>query len=474
MNASIARLFGFVVLLFALLTLFTSRWTVFDATALNNNSLNARPVLQERTIKRGRIFADNGEVLAESVPAPGGTWTRRYPTGSLFAQAIGYFNAVEGQTAGLERHQSSELDGTSSSGLASIFGTLDTSGQVGDDVYTTLDPTAQQVAVSELAGRPGAVVALDPRTGAVKVLYANPTYNDNAPNAPGGTQFDAALQSVGLPPGSTFKIVTTTAALDTGTYTPDSIINGNSPIIESGVTLANDADKSWGPITLTEALTNSVNTVFAQVGEKLGVDTMATYMKRFGFYSTPPLDFPADEMAASGERGPNGHLLSPTSNLIDVGRMAIGQDKLAVTPLQMAMVTAAVANGGKLMAPHLTAKVVNPDGIPVQTITPSVYNQVMKSSVASEVTAMMTDVVEEGTGTAANLEGVQVAGKTGTAQVGPPSSDLDDPWFIGFAPVVHPRVAVAVALESIPNGYGGVYAAPIAAQVIKTLLAEGQ
>jgi peptidoglycan glycosyltransferase len=472
MNGAIARLFGLIVVLFGLLVVFTSRWTVFDATALNNSSVNARPSLQARTIKRGRIFADNAEVLAESVPAPGGTWTRRYPTGALFAQAIGYFNVFTGQRAGLELDRSSELDGTSSSGLGSLFGTLDPSGQVGDDVYTTLDPTAQQVAVNELGARAGAVVALDPRTGAVKVLYANPTYDDNAPSAHGGTQFDAALQS-GFPPGSTFKIVTTTAALDTGTYTPDSIINGNSPIIESGVTLANDADKSWGPITLTDALTNSVNTVFAQVGEKLGVDTMATYMKRFGFYSTPPLDFPADEIAASGERVAHG-LLSPTSNLIDVGRMAIGQDKLAVTPLQMAMVAAAVANGGKLMRPHLTAKVLNQDGIPVQTITPSVYGRVMKPSTANELTTMMTDVVEEGTGTAANLEGVQVAGKTGTAQVGPPGSDLDDPWFIGFAPVSDPRVAVAVALENIPNGYGGVYAAPIAAQVIKTLLAEGQ
>jgi len=443
---------------------------VFDATALNNNSVNHRTLYAEKTIKRGRILADNGDVLAESVPGPGGTWTRRYPTGPLFAQAVGYAVVANNQYAGLELSRNSELNGTPS-GLGSIFGTLDTSGQVGDDVYTTLDPTAQQVAVNELAGRAGAVVALDPRTGAVKVLYASPTYDNNTLE---GTQYNAALES-NFPPGSTFKVVTTAAALDTGAYTPDSVINGNSPVTVSGVPLHNDGDLSYGPITLTKALTYSADTVFAQVGEKLGVDTMAAYMQRFGFYSTPPLDFPADEMAPSGVCcGADGRLLSPTSDQIDVGRMAIGQGHLAATPLQMAMVAAAVANGGTLMRPHLTAKVVDPDGVIAQTVAPSVYSRVMKPSTASELTAMMTDVVEEGTGQQANLEGVTVAGKTGTAQVGGPGSDIDNPWFIGFAPVSDPSVAVAVELEKIPNGYGGQYAAPIAAQVIKTLLAEGQ
>ncbi len=469
MNQAIARLFGVVVALFILLVVFTSRWSVFDATALNNNPLNKRTFLIGLTIKRGHILADNGAVLAESVPASGGTWTRRYPTGSLFAQTVGYAVADENRYAGLELSRNGVLVGAQS-GIGSVFGTLDTSDQVGNDVYTTLDPTAQQLAARELAGRAGAVVALDPRSGAVKVLYANPTYDDNPPVT--GDQFDAALQS-GFPPGSTFKIVTTTAALDSGAYTPASIINGNSPITESGVSLENDGNQSWGPITLTKALTYSVNTVFAQVGDKLGIDTMAAYMKRFGFYATPPLDFPADEMSASGEKL-GGRLLSPTSGQIDVGRMAIGQDKLAVTPLQMAMVAAAVANHGTLMTPHLTTKAVNQYGQVVQGVSPTVFSRVMKPSAASELTAMMTDVVEEGTGTAANLEGIQVAGKTGTAQIGAPGSDLDDPWFIGFAPVSDPRVAVAVALENIPNGYGGVYAAPIAAEVIKTLLAEGQ
>ena len=477
MNTAILRLFGFCVILFALLVVFTSRWTVFDATALQNNPLNRRNFLAELTVKRGRILADNGQVLARSVKGPGDTWTRTYPTGSLFSQAVGYLIADKGESAGLERSYSGQLRGAPS-GLQSIFGSFSSGPQVGNDVYTTLDPTAQRVAVAQLAGRAGSVVAIDPRTGAIKVLYSNPTYDDNDPNAPGTSQFDSALQS-GFPPGSTFKVVTSSAALNTGQYTPNSLINGKSPLIVSGEPLENDGNISWGPITLTKALTYSVNTVFAQVGEHLGIDTMAEYMKRFGFYSVPPLDFPKGEMTASGERiyTRNGsRLLPPTSGLIDVGRMAIGQERLAVSPMQMAMVASAVADNGTLMAPHFATKVVNPDGQIVQTVQPRVYSRVMAPKIAHELAQMMTDVVEEGTGTAANLEGVgvQVAGKTGTAQIGVVGSGLTQPWFIGFAPVSDPKIAVAVTVNKTLGGYGGTVAAPIAAQVIKTLLAEGQ
>jgi peptidoglycan glycosyltransferase len=470
MNRAILRLFGFFVILFALLVAWTSRWTVFDATALQHNPLNRREFLAELTIKRGRILARDGEVLARSVREPGGTWSRTYPTGSLFAQVVGYSNAALGQSAGLEQSQAAALRGAPS-GITSILGNFSNGPQVGNDVYTTLDPTAQRLTVSELAGRDGSAVALDPRTGAVLALYSNPTYDDNHPDAPGSSQFFSALQS-GFPPGSTFKVVTGTAALNSRLYTPLSLINGNSPIMVSGVPLTNDYNQSWGPITLTKALTYSVNTVFAQVGERLAIDRMAAYMKRFGFYSVPPLDFPTDEMTASGERL-GGRLLSPTSGLIDVGRMAIGQDKLAVSPMQMAMVASAVADSGRLMTPHLVAKVVNPDGQVVQTVQPSVYRRVMRPAMAHQLAQMMTDVVEEGTGTAANLSGVRVAGKTGTAEIGPPGSNLTQPWFIGFAPVDHPRVAVAVTVNRTAGGFGGTVAAPIAAALIKTLLAEG-
>jgi peptidoglycan glycosyltransferase len=471
MNAPIARLFGVVVLLFTLLIVWTTRSTVLDSKALQDNSLNKRTLIDELKIKRGRILADDGTVLAKSVRAPGHTWDRTYPTGSLFAQAVGYSNLREGEATGLELSRGRELRGIQT-GLSSVFGQLGGSTQVGDDVYTTLDPTAQKLARSQLAGRAGSVVALDPRTGAVKVMYANPSYDDNHPasTANGASRFDRSLQG-NYPPGSTFKVVTAAAALDTGRYTRYSIVNGNSPVTVSGVPLENDGNTSYGPVTLTKALTDSINTVWAPVGEALGRQTMTRYMKRFGFYSKPPLDFPPDEMAASGEKTPSGKLLLPTNRRVDVGRMSIGQDKLEVTPLQMAMVTAAVANHGTLLAPHLANRVVNQDGQTVEAIRPTVYSQVMKPSTAQALSQMMTDVVEEGTGQGANLLGIKVAGKTGTATVG---TNIDDPWFIGFAPVDNPKVAVAVALEHIPNGYGGQYAAPIAANIIKQLLSEGQ
>jgi peptidoglycan glycosyltransferase len=469
-NGPIVRLFGLVVFLFALLVGWTTRWAVIDAKSLQQNTLNERTLIDEQKIKRGRILADDGTVLAHSVPAGGGSFTRTYPTRSLFSQSIGYSNLAEGQAAGLELSRGPELRGLQT-GITSIFGQL-TSQRTGDDVYTTLDPKAQRVALADLAGRAGAVVALNPQTGAIKAMIANPSYDDNNPTAPcpDSCQVNRALQAA-YPPGSTFKVVTAVAAIDSGMYTPDSLINGNSPITVSGVPLFNDTPQPWGEISLTTALVNSVNTVFAQVGQSLGIQTMADYMKRFGFYQLPPLDYPPGEMYASGERR-NGKLLSPTSGLIDLGRMSIGQDKLAVTPMQMAMVAAAVANGGKLIAPHFTDRAVDQDGRTAETVQPTVFSQVMKPSTASQVAQMMTKVVEEGTGQPAQLGNISVAGKTGTAQIGIVGSNLTQPWFIGFAPVQNPKVAVAVTVERTLGGFGATVAAPIARDVIKTLLSE--
>jgi penicillin-binding protein A len=473
MNAQIARLFGFIVALFALLVVFTTRWTVVDKSSLDNNALNRLTLIQELKIKRGRILADDGTVLAKSLPGAGGTWKRTYPTGSLFAQAIGYSNLAQGQAAGLELSDGAYTRGLQT-GLNSVFGQL-TPHRVGDDVYTTLDPKAQQVAVQGLAGQAGSVVAIDPRTGAVKVMYSNPSYDDNAPNvnAPGTTTFNRATMA-SYPPGSTFKVVTSTGAIDSGRYTPSSTVNGNSPVTISGVPLSNDNNQSWGNVDLTTALTYSINTVWAQVAEGLGRGTMTDYMKRFGFYSKPPLDYPPGELRSSRPYSPAGKPYPPGSPNEDIGRIGIGQGGLLVTPLQMAMVAAAVANGGKLMVPHMTVRVVNQDGVTVKTIDPTVYNQVMKASTAQQLGQMMTKVVEEGTGTAAQLGGISVAGKTGTASIGAPGSNLTEPWFIGFAPVDHPKVAVAVTVDKTQGGFGGTVAAPIAKNVIQTLLSEGK
>ena len=473
MSAQIIRLFAFIAALFALLIVFTTRWTVIDKSSLDNNSLNHLTLIQELKIRRGRILADDGTVLAKSVAGPGGTWNRSYPTGPLFAQAVGYSNLAQGQAAGLELSDGSYTRGLQT-GLNSVFGQL-TPHRVGDDVYTTLDPKAQRTAVQDLAGQAGSVVALDPRTGAVKVMYSNPSYDDNKPNvnAPGTTTFNRATQA-GYPPGSTFKVVTATGALDSGQYTPSSTVNGNSPVTISGVPLSNDNNQSWGNVDLTTALTYSINTVWAQVAEHLGRGTMTDYMKRFGFYSKPPLDYPPSEIRSSRPYSPTGRAYPPGSPQEDIGRIGIGQGGLLVTPMQMAMVAAAVANGGKLMVPHMTARVLDSTGATVKTISPSVYNQVMKTSTAQQLAQMMTKVVEEGTGTAAQLGGISVAGKTGTASIGVQGSNLTEPWFIGFAPVNNPKVAVAVTVDRSQGGFGGTVAAPIAKDVIQTLLSEGQ
>jgi penicillin-binding protein A len=473
-NAPILRIFVLVVVLFALLLVWTTRWTVIDAQKLQNNPLNVRTLIDQLKIKRGEIIADDGTVLAKSLRGPGGLWRRFYPTGPLFAQAVGYSTAAAGDTAGLEQSLATDLRGRQT-GLSAIFGQLGGSPRVGDDVHTSLDPKAQRVAVAGLAGRAGSVVALDPRTGAVKVMYSNPSYNDNRPHAtgPGISTFNRATQAH-YPPGSTFKVVTATAAINSGKFTPSSVVNGNSPKLISGVPLQNDLNQSFGNIDLTTALTYSVNTVWAQVAEAVGRVIMTKYMRQFGFYAKPPLDFPANQLGISRPYSPSGVPYPPGSPQEDIGRIGIGQGGLLVTPLQMAMVAAAVANGGKLMAPHFTTRVVDPSGVTVQTIQPTVYRQVMKPGVAAEITQMMRRVVEEGTGTPAQLGGISVAGKTGTASIGPSGAGLTEPWFIGFAPVGNPKVAVAVTIERTQGGFGGSVAAPIAKAVIQTLLSEGQ
>jgi peptidoglycan glycosyltransferase len=258
------------------------------------------------------------------------------------------------------------------------------------------------------------------------------------------------------------KTVTAAAALDSGRYRPDSRVNGENGKVISGTPLDNFGGEDFGDVDLTTALTNSVNTVWATVGEELGKGTMADYMARFGFYDDPPLDYPDEQMVPSGEYGPRGRLLSPDSGQIDVGRMAIGQDKLLVTPLQMATVAQTIGNGGMRMEPRLVEKVLDPDGRTIDEPLPEEAERVMSEDTAAQLGAMMRNVVEQGTGQAARLEGVDVSGKTGTAELGDGTDDL---WFIGFTD----ELAVAAMLERQTGGTGGGCAAPIAAAVLKAL-----
>jgi peptidoglycan glycosyltransferase len=474
MNAPIARLFVVVVVLFGVLVGFTSRWTVFDANALRDNPKNHRELIEEQQIRRGLIRAGDDSVLARSLRQPDKSYVRTYPQGRLFSHAVGYSYVRQGR-AGLERFYDDDLSGRKTE-LGSLIDRLSGSEQEGDNLLTSLNPAAQRVALQQLGGRKGAVVALDPRSGAIKVMASVPGYDPNT--VKNQRQFSALNRDTdapllnrttqaGYPPGSTFKVVTAIAAIDSGRYTPDSRISGRNGKTISGVPLNNDAGESFGDITLTEALTKSVNTVFGEVGEKLGKATMKKYMDRLGFGAPVEVDRPRDERASSGERV-HGRVVPATNGAVDVGRMAIGQDKLTVTPLQMAMVASAVANGGKLMKPRLGDRIVDRDGRTVRHLVPEEMAQVMSPQTASQVGAMMGQVVKEGTGTAAALEGIDVAGKTGTAEVDRPCGP-NQLWFIAFAPAQDPRIAIAATVEC-GTGFGGTVAAPIAKAVMQELL----
>lgn len=479
MNRQIVHLFGLTIALFAVLVVFTSRWTVLEAASLEDQALNKRPLLEQQQVPRGLIVAGR-EVVARSTPTGSGprrVYERSYPTGELLAHAVGYAYIDRDET-GIEKSRNDALTGRLDE-IGTIFRELRGDAREGHDVVTTLDPAAQRVAYDALAGRAGAVVALEPSTGRIRVMASAPSYDPNR------VSDDAYFESLNddeearplvnrttqtaYPPGSTFKVVTAAAALDSGELAPDAIVDGSSPAEISGVPLANAGGVSYGPIDFTTALTNSVNTAFARVGEQLGAGTLLEYMDRFGFGEDPHLDYPDDQMAASGVRDADGLVESG----FDVGRVAIGQGgaegQIQATPLQMALVAATVGNRGRLMRPRLVERVVAKDGRVEERVEPALQAQAMKPESAGQLAAMMGNVVNEGTGTAAALSGVDVAGKTGTAEIA--GGDLNQVWFIGFAPVESPRYAIAVTLEDQPIGTsGGRDAAPIAAQVLQTLL----
>jgi peptidoglycan glycosyltransferase len=480
-NAPILKLFGLVLVLFAALAGMTSYNSVINAGAYRNNPENTRPQIEEQRIHRGAIRARDGSVLARSTLQPSTLYARSYtPEGAIFAHAVGY-DFLRTSRAGLEREYNDELTGKRNE-FTSILDELRGRPRVGDNVVTNLDPRAQRVAIKALNGRKGAVVAIEPATGKVRVMVSTPGYDPNNLDAKGvfaKLQSDAARSPLlnratqaGYPPGSTMKVVTAAAALDSGEFRPDSTVDGMSPIVISGTPLSNFSNEQFGPITLTTALTHSVNTVWAQVAEKLGHERMAQYMTRFGFGSDPPMDYPDGQMRPSGVFDVRRQKVIPASSRrVDIGRVGIGQERLLVTPLQMATVAATIANGGMRMKPHLADRIVDQDGRTVRRIAPEQAERVMSSGSAVSLAQMMSKVVQEGTGVGAALQGIQVAGKTGTAELNI-AQQINQPWFIGFAPAHKPRIAVAVTIENVrgPQSQGGIVAAPIAKQVLQELL----
>ena len=474
MKTPIVRLYVFFGLLFAVLIAFTSRWSVFEAKALRDQGLNHRDELTEQRIHRGTIRTADHELIAGSRKRSDGSYRRRYPLGELFGHPVGYSYANL-DSSGLEKFYADRLVDRRTE-LVGVFDSLLGRQREGQNLETTLRSDVQKVATDALKASPsgkGAAVAMDVKTGAVRAMVSVPgydptdldvksTYSRLATDNDRTPLVDRATQGL-YPPGSTFKALTAAAALDTGDYTPESTVSGRNGKVISGVPLQNFGGEDFGPISLTFALTNSVNTVFGEIGEKLGKTTMKDYMEKFGFDDHPPIDLPETEVYRSGERTPGGRLIKPTSSQVDVGRMAIGQDKLLVTPLQMASVAQTIGNGGVRMKPYLVQKAFDADGRTKLDRDPEEAERAISANSAAALTGMMKQVVREGTGTAAALTGVEVAGKTGTAELN--NDGLNDLWFICFTD----QHAVAVVVERVQGGTGGVVAAPIAKAMLEAL-----
>jgi peptidoglycan glycosyltransferase len=481
-NRQIIKLFAFIVALFAVLIGFTSYWSVFDAKNLKAQEANKRPLYEQQQIRRGRILAADGTVIAKSVAKGKGAelrYVRRYPEKELFGHPIGY-SFVQYGNSEFEKFHNDELVGENSE-FESILDQLTGAKQEGNDIVTNIDSEAQRLALSDLeeAGF-GAVVAIEPSTGAVKVMASNKPYNPNrvpeefsklVNNKIETPLLNRATQGL-YPPGSTFKVVTAAAGLESGVITPETTINAPGSLEVEGTPLQNDFDRDFGEISLDTALTNSVNTWFGQLGQQVGNDRLFETMEKFGFNSTPPIDLPDNEVYNSGiyeeEHTLNRH------DPVDLARVAIGQERLLATPLQMAMVAAAVANKGELMKPQIWSRVVDPDGRTVKHLEPSQYSQPVSAETAEQLTTAMEGVVSEGTGTNAAIPGVAVAGKTGTAETPGNKScgggdDENQAWFIGFVPADNPQIAIAASVECTTQ-FGNDVAAPIFADVAETIL----
>ncbi|MBV8479903.1 MAG: penicillin-binding protein 2, partial [Actinobacteria bacterium] len=348
---------------------------------------------------------------------------------------------------------------------------------------------AQALAQQLLGNRCGAVVAMNPRTGAVYVMASSPTYDPNLVDKPGG--YAKILKTTGacggssallnrttdglFTPGSTFKMVTAAAALESGKFTPTSGFEDPGYCTEYGKQVKNalnpdqNGPESYGHVTLAEGFQHSINSVFCNVGKQIGAKAILDQAKKFGFYSTPPLETPANQRLPSGLYD-NGRLWFPKdpATQVDPGRLAFGQERMQVTPLQMLMVGSAIANGGVVPRPYIVDKVLGHNGDVVARTHSSDLGRAVSPQTASELTQMMVSVVQGGTGTAAQIPGIQVAGKTGTAETG--INNVYTAWFVSFAPADNPQVAVAVVLEKQANGFGGSVSAPIAKQILEKLL----
>ncbi len=475
MNRPIRFVSVFAALMtFALLVNLTYS-AVFRQASLNNDPRNLRVRDAEFSQNRGDILV-GGMAVAHTVSTDGPyKYLRTYPKGAEYAPITGYYSYYFGRTA-LEQSQNAQLTGTSDSQmLQRLTGTLSGEKPQGGSVLTTVNAKAQNAAWSGLAGKKGGVVAIDYTTGAVLALATSPSYNPNVLASHDLKSTQTAWKSLLAdtddpmsnraskeiyPPGSTFKLVTAAAALESGNYTPDTEVSTPSSIVLPQTTnrLGNEIDCGNSTVSLTKALENSCNTAFAKIGMALGQDKLREQAKKFGFDSTVDSDVP---MVASQFPG--------QMNEAQVALSSIGQYDVAASPLQMAMVASAIANDGKLMTPYLTQSVRASNLQTVWKHHDSTLSQATSRNTAEQLQKMMVSVVENGTGAPARIDGVTVGGKTGTAQTTKDASPYA--WFVGYSK--DPHVAVAVFIESSDTERseiaGGTLAGPIAKSVIEAV-----
>ena len=491
MNKQINRVAVAALVLLAALIVATTYWQSWAAPGLADRQDNAIQRVAQFEIKRGNIFAADGRTyLARRVlrKVKGKElYFRRYPQGPRTAHVVGYSTATRSR-AGIERSMNDYLTASNANLNTVLDTTLDKLRGAtieGNDLILTLRPGAQKLAFEQLAGRCGSVVALEPKTGRVLTMANSPSFDPNLMDEQGGYAKILRIQapcSSPSPlvnratfghfiPGSIFKVVTASAALDTGKFEPESSFVDPGFCVEYGRKVTNYSDQSgpavYGRVNLIQALVNSINSVFCNIGKQMGPKPIVDYMKRYGFYSVPPLETPVNERRASGLYD-KGKLFEPeNAGQVDPGRLAFGQERLQVTPLQMAMVAGGVANGGVVMEPYVVQRIRAPGGETIRNTKPHELGRAISPETAQQLTAMMSQAVQSGTGTAAQIPGVVVAGKTGTAETG--VAGRNTVWFICFAPAEDPKVAVAVVLEA-QSGTGGQLAAPIAKAVLQALL----
>lgn len=487
MNSPLRRLSVVVLAMFVLL-MGNATWVQYgQAGALNDDPRNVRGIYREYGQDRGPIVVA-GEQVAYSDPVDDAFGFQRiYSDGPLYAPATGFFSVVYSST-GVEKAANDVLNGTASSLLLQRIQQLITGGsQQGGSVELTLDPAAQQAAWDALGDQRGAAVAIDPRTGAILAMVSKPSFDPNDLAGHTSSEVTAAWQgllddendplinrAIGgdlYAPGSTFKLIDLAMLLESGDYTPDSEVPAPTVYTPPGTStgIQNPGGAVCGDgttATLTEALRVSCNTPFAALTVEAGADALQEQAAAFGFGQELSVPMTVTPSTLGSDFDSDAPALAQT---------AIGQRSVRATPLQMAMVSAAIANDGVLMEPYLVATERGPDLTVTGETEPSELSRPISASTASAMTEMMTNVVDNGTGAPGQVAGISVAGKTGTAQSGI-EGVAPTAWFTSFAPADDPQIAVAVVVEEggdLGNeATGAAVAAPVAAAVIEAVLGE--